>query len=70
MKKYDVDEIIKLVFAFTVCAMMLISIVGIIISGKTTSDNSAIRSSVIDLMTFIAGVILGNKLEKTKNNIQ
>jgi len=53
-------EWILLMLAFCVTASILITIVGIILKGKETNEQSlTVRTAIIDLLKVIAGAVIG-----------
>ena len=53
-------DYILLMLAFCVTASILITIVGIILKGKETNEQSlTVRTALIDLLKVIAGAVIG-----------
>jgi len=61
MKKFNSAELILLMFAFSVCLVIIISVGGIVLKGSSnpTDGAVAIRTALLDLLKIITGGVLG-----------
>lgn len=67
MKNYDADEWIKLMFAFSICLVLIIVVIALAYKGGNPTDAAAqVRIEMIKLMYVMIGYI-GAKVS-TKNN--
>ena len=59
MKRFTAIEIILIIMTIAVSTVIVFGIVGIIVAGKSTEDNTAIRMAFMDLLKVITGGIFG-----------
>lgn len=58
--KYNIWELLCFIFGCTVCAVLLINVLGaLVLNIPTTAINQQIRLQLIDLLKYIAGAIIG-----------
>jgi len=69
MKKFNSQELILMAFTFAICVLLITIGGGMIVGGKTTADNTAIRSAFIDLIQYITGGIFGAMVAKKTNDL-
>jgi hypothetical protein len=69
MKKFNAGEWVLLMFAFSVSAAIVFSVVGIVFKGSSSPTESAvvIRTALIDLLKVITGGVL-SAIALTKTN--
>lgn len=57
---YNIWELLAFIFGCTVCAILLVNVIGMfILKIPTTADNAGVRNSLVDLLKYIAGAIIG-----------
>ena len=61
MKKFNSSEWILLMFAGSVCLVIIMSVMGIVFKGSSNPNEGAvaIRAALIDLLKIITGGVLG-----------
>jgi len=61
MKKFNAIELILLMFAGSVCLVIIIAISGIVFKGNSSPNEGAvqIRVAMLDLLKIISGGVLG-----------
>ena len=58
--KYTIWELLGFIFGCTVCAILLVNVIGMLVLRiPTTPENAGVRNSLIDLLKYIAGAIIG-----------
>jgi len=69
MEKPSIGQIILLIFAGSVCIVLVTSILGIVFRGSENPSEAsvAIRTALIDLLKVITGGVLG-AIATSKNN--
>ena len=69
MKRFNAGEWVLLMFAFSVSAAIVFSVVGIVFKGSSSPTESAvvIRTALIDLLKVITGGVL-SAIALTKSN--
>ena len=57
---FTIWELLGFIFGCTVCAILLVNGFGIfILKIPTTPENAGIRASLMDLLKYIAGAVIG-----------
>ncbi len=57
---YTIWELLGFIFGCTVCAILLVNVIGMfVLKIPSTPDNAGVRNSLIDLLKYIAGAIIG-----------
>lgn len=61
MKKFNAGEWVLLMFAGSVCLVIIISVLGIVFKGNSSPNEGAVqtRAAILDLLKIIAGGVLG-----------
>lgn len=66
---FNVFELLCFIFGCTVCAVLLVNVVGVmLLKIPTTPENAALRSQLVDLLKYIAGAVIGICSAKVTNN--
>lgn len=70
-RNFTIFELLCFIFGCTVCAILLVNVLGVmILKIPTTPENAALRSQLVDLMKYIAGAIIGICSAKVVGNNQ
>ena len=65
---YNIWELLCFIFGCTVCAILLVNVIGVFIMKiPTTPENTQIRASLVDLLKYIAGAVIGIASAKVVN---
>lgn len=57
---YNIWELLCFIFGCTVCAILLVNVIGMfVLKIPTTPENEGVRNSLIDLLKYIAGAVIG-----------